>query len=170
MTTGTASHRGTLALAAVAVALGLGLSGCGSGEKTVVTDNGTVTVDQDSGKVEIESSDGSATITGDTGGDLPEGWPDEITLPEGGTITSAVSVTGDDAGWNVAASYPDASQKDLADDVSASMEDAGFEAKGSFTSGEGSVLAFEGNGFAISVIVGSDDSGASLVMTVAKQG
>ncbi len=168
------AHRVSTARAAASIAaavLVFGVGGCGSDETTVVTDDATVTVDEGSGTVEIETDEGSATITGETGGDLPEGWPEQIVLPEGGTITSAVAVTGDEAGWNVSSNYPDLDQKQLTDEVTKALEGAGFESQGSFTSTEGSVAGFEGNGYTVSVIVGTDDTaegtGSTLIMTVA---
>lgn len=156
-------------VAGAALVLVLSLSGCGGGGTTVETDDGQVTVDQDGTKVEIESSDGTTTVTGETGGELPEGWPSEITLPEGGEIQNAVAVTGENAGWTVSSSYPDTSSEDLTDQVTSSLEDAGFESKGAFTSPDGAVSAFEGNGYALSVIVGEEGSGSTLVMTVGRQ-
>ena len=94
-------RRGRAATTSAAVALaflGFGLAGCGGGdgETTIVTDDGTVKVDQnqDEGKIKIESSDGSMTITGEGGGELPEGWPSEVQVPEGGSVTAAMALTG----------------------------------------------------------------------------
>jgi hypothetical protein len=155
--------------AAAALALALGLSGCGGGETTVETDDGTVTVEQDGSKVEIESEDGTTTVTGESDGELPDGWPAEIVLPDGGEIQNAVGVSGQDSGWTVASNYPDTSPEDLTDQLTQSLESAGFESKGSFTSQEGSVSSFEGDDYAVSVIVGPEGSGSSLVITVAQK-
>jgi hypothetical protein len=162
---------GAAATAVLLVALGFGLSGCGGGDSTTVdVDDGTVTVDQDGNKIEVESSDGTATITGETN-ELPEGWPAEVTIPEGGTITSGVALNGQDQqGWTVSVSYPDTAPRDLTTEVTAALEDAGFEAAGEFTSDEGSMAAFEGAGLAITALVGEEGAGSTLVMTVANEG
>lgn len=168
-TDGAIRPRAALAAGLLALGLAAGLAGCGSDERTIVTDEGTISVDAGEGKVEIEASDGSVTISGETGGDLPEGWPAEIVLPEGGTITSAVAVSGEDAGWNVSVTYEGLDPEALGEQVANSLESAGLESKGGFTSAEGALSSFEGNGYAVSVILGPEGSGSTMVMTVAKQ-
>ena len=170
-------RRGRAATTSAAVALaflGFGLAGCGGGdgETTIVTDDGTVKVDQnqDEGKIEIESSEGSMTITGEGGGELPEGWPSEIQVPEGGSVTAALALTGEDQGWTASLTYADKSSKDLAAEVKSNLESAGFILEGEFTSGEGAMGTYSGNGYAVTAMVGEEDEGATLVMTVAKQG
>jgi hypothetical protein len=168
---GRRARAGTAATTALLVALGLGLAGCGGDDSTTVTvDDGTVTVDQDDNRIEIESSDGTATITGETD-ELPEGWPAQVSIPEGGTITSGVALTGEDQqGWTVSVSYPDTAPTELTAEVKASLADAGFEAAGEFTSDQGSMAAFEGAGLAITALVGEEGAGSTLVMTVANEG
>ncbi len=160
--------------AAVALAfLGFGLGGCGGGDgdATIVTDDGTVTVDTDGddGTIKIESSDGSMTITGDGGGELPEGWPAEVQVPAGGTVTSAVALTGEESGWTATLTYPDTSSADLAAEVKSNMESAGFALQGEFTSAEGAMGTYSGNGYAVTAMVGEEDSAATLLMTIAKE-
>jgi hypothetical protein len=165
------------ASAAVALAvLGFGLGGCGGGDgdTTIVTDDGTVKVDVDpdgdEGTIKIESSDGSMTITGDGGGELPEGWPSEIQVPEGGTVTSALALTGEEQGWTASLTYPDMSSQDLAAEVKSNLESAGFTLEGEFTSGEGAMGTYSGKGYAVTAMVGQEDNGATLLMTIAKEG
>ena len=167
---GTRARAGAAATTALLVALGFGLAGCGGGDRTVTVDDGTVTVDQDGDSVEIESSDGTTTITGETD-ELPEGWPAEVTIPDGGTITSGVALAGQDQqGWTVSVSYPDTPAPQLTGQVRSALEDAGFRAAGEFTSEQGSMAAFEGAGLAITALVGEEGSGSKLVMTVANEG
>lgn len=170
MLSGPRTHASAAATTALLVALGLGLAGCGGGDRTVTVDDGTVTVDQGDNQIEIESSDGTTTITGETD-ELPEGWPAEVVLPEGGTITSGVALAGQaQQGWTVSASYPETTPTELAAQVKASLEDAGFQSKGEFTSEQGAMGAFEGSGLAITALVGEEGSGSTLVMTVAQAG
>lgn len=170
-------RRGRAATTSAAVALaflGFGLAGCGGGdgETTIVTDDGTVKVDQnqDEGKIEIESSDGSMTITGEGGGELPEGWPSEVQVPEGGSVTAALALTGEDQGWTASLTYADKSAEDLAAEVKSNLESAGFTLEGEFTSGDGAMGTYSGNGYAVTAMAGQEDEGATLVMTVAKEG
>ncbi len=172
-------RRGRAATTSAAVALaflGFGLAGCGGGDgdATIVTDDGTVKVDvdpdSDEGTIKIESSEGSMTITGEGGGELPEGWPSEIQVPEGGTVTSALALTGEDQGWTASLTYADKSTEDLAAEVKSNLESAGFTLEGEFTSGEGAMGTYSGNGYAVTAMVGQEDEGATLLMTVAKEG
>lgn len=170
--------RGRLATTSAAMALallGFGLAGCGGGdgEATIVTDDGTVKIDPNEGEgtIKIESSDGSMTITGEGGGELPEGWPPEVQLPEGGSITSAVAMNSDDQqGWTASLTYPDTSPTDLAAEVKSNMESAGFTLEGEFTSGQGAMGTYSGNGYAVTAMVGEEDGGSTLLMTIAKEG
>jgi hypothetical protein len=173
---GRRSRAATTSVAVALAFLGFGLAGCGGGDgdATIVTDDGTVKVDvdpdSDEGKVEIESSEGSMTITGEGGGELPEGWPSEIQVPEGGSVTAALALTGEDQGWTASLTYADKSSKALAAEVKSNLESAGFTLEGEFTSGEGAMGTYSGNGYAVTAMVGEEDEGATLVMTVAKQG
>lgn len=162
--------------AAVALAfLGFGLGGCGGGDgdTTIVTDDGTVKVDVDpdgdEGTIKVESSDGSMTITGDGGGELPEGWPSEVQVPEGGTVTSAVALNGEEQGWTASLTYPDTSSEDLTAEVKSNLESAGFTLQGEFTSGEGAMGTYAGNGYAVTAMVGQEDADATLLVTIAKE-
>lgn len=158
--------------AAMALAfLGFGLAGCGGDGATVVTDDGTVKIDTNDGDgtIKVESSDGSVTITGESDGELPEGWPSEITVPEGGKVTSAVALTGGQQGWTAALTYADKTSKDLAAEVKTNLESAGFTLKGEFTSAEGGMGTYAGNGYAVTALVGQEDANGTLLLTVAKE-
>ncbi len=109
------------------------------------------------------------TITGEGGGELPEGWPSEVTVPEGGTVTSAVAVSGEDKGWTASLTYPDKSSQEVAAEVTSNLESAGFTLEGEFTSGEGAMGTYSGNGYAVTVMVGEEDGGATLLITIAAQ-
>lgn len=83
-------------------ALVAALSGCGFvgdrvgervaeelGDRAV---DGEVDFDRDSGEIRIENSEGSFTIGG---GDLPDAFPDEMPVPDGGEIVSTQSGSND---------------------------------------------------------------------------
>ncbi|HYN55789.1 MAG TPA: hypothetical protein VES03_01205 [Motilibacterales bacterium] len=169
-------RRGRAATTSAAVALallGFGLGGCGGGdeEATVVTDDATVKIDpnEGDGTIKIESSEGSMTITGE-GGELPEGWPAEVQVPAGGTVTSAAAMDSDDQqGWTASLTYADKSSDDLAAEVRSTLESAGFTLQGEFTSGDGAMGTYSGNGYAVTAMVGEEDGAATLLLTVAKQ-
>lgn len=169
--------RGRVATTSAAVALallGFGLGGCGGGdgEATIVTDDGTVKVDpnEGDGTITIESSEGSMTITGEEGGELPEGWPSEVQVPGGGTITSAIAMDSDDQkGWTASLTYPDTTPTDLAAEVKSNLESAGFTVQGEFTSGEGGMGTYSGNGYAVTAMVGEEGGGSTLLLTVARE-
>ncbi|MGB8019916.1 MAG: hypothetical protein WCF04_01670 [Candidatus Nanopelagicales bacterium] len=163
-----AGRRARVAAGMFAGLMVLGGAGCG-GDTTIATDDGTVTVDRDDIQIEVQSSDGTATISGSQG-KLPEGWPSQIQIPPGGTISGAVAVAGEGKqGWTVSVTYPDTSPADLKGTVTSSMEGAGFESKGSFSTDEGSMDTFEGSGMVVSTLIGKDDSGSTLVLSVAMQ-
>lgn len=167
---GTRGRRAS-ATAAVLVAVGLSLSGCGGdGDATFVTDDGTVTVDQDGegGSITIDSSAGSMTITGESGGELPEGWPAQVVLPGGGTIDSSGSFSGDEGGaWQVAVTYPDKTAKDVADELRTSLESQGFEVQAEFKTGDATAVTLTGDGYNVTATASDEESGATAVVVVA---
>ena len=157
--------------AAGALALALALGGCGGGDDTIVTDDGTVTVDRDGDSLTIDTEDGSATITGESDGELPEGWPDEVPVPEGGTVVAGAAVSSDgQQGWSASITYPDTSVEDLAAEVKSSMESAGFSAMGEFTSAEGAVGSYEGSGLVVTATVAEEDGATLLGLIVGREG
>ena len=159
--------------AVVMVAIGLGLGGCGGGDATIVTDDGTVVIDQgdDGGSITIDSSEGSMTITGEAGGELPEGWPAEVAVPEGGTVDASGTFSGGDgSAWQASLTYPDMTAKDVAAQMKATMEDAGFKVEAEFTVGDQSAVTFSGEGLNVTATASEQDSGAVLVVVIASEG
>lgn len=160
--------RTKVAGAVAALILGIGLAGCGGGDETVVaTDDGTVSVDQDENRIEIETDEGSATITGQGSGELPDGWPSEVAVPEGATITGGMAMTGQDQkGWTASLSFPDASAKDVMAQFASSLEDAGFTTEGTYSSEDSSVSSFTSDSYQVSVLVAAEGSGSIATVTV----
>ena len=160
--------------AAMLAALGLGVAGCGGadGETTIVTEDGTVTIDEngEEGSITIDSSEGSMTISGETGGELPESWPSVVAVPEGGTITASAALTGEEQGWTVSLSYANTTAEDLTAEVTANLEGEGFSQQTEVNTGDGAMGTYTGNGYAVTAMSGQDDSEVTLVLTVAETG
>ena len=157
-------------VAAVLVAVSFGLGGCGGGDATIVTDDGTVVIDQDDdgGSITIDSSEGSMTITGESGGELPEGWPTQVAVPDGGSVDASGTFSGGDgAAWQASITYPDMTAKDVVAEMKASMEDAGFKVEAEFTVGDQSAVTFSGEGLNVTATASEQDSGAVLVVVIA---
>lgn len=168
---GVRGRAATAATTAILVALGFGLAGCGGGdEETIVTDDATVKLDQgDDGSIEIESSEGTMTITGETD-ELPEGWPAEVVLPAGGSVTSSMEMTGEgQEGWVASLSYPELSAADLADQVAAGLADSGFEQKAKVSTDQGVMGSYEGSGYVVTAMASAEGSGSTLSVTIATQ-
>ena len=54
--------------------------------------------------------------------------------------------------------------------MKSNLESAGFTLQGEFTTGDGAMGTYSGNGYAVTAMAGQEDEGATLVMTVAKEG
>jgi hypothetical protein len=155
--------------AAVALSVALVLTGCGGGADTIVTDEGTLTVEQDGDSITVESSEGSATITGE-GGELPEGWPAVVSVPDGGEIlsTASVSETGQ-AGWTASINYPDSRPEEVAEEMAESLEGSGFTSVAEFTTEDGVAASYQGSGLMVSSAVTADGDGATMIVTVVEE-
>jgi phage replication-related protein YjqB (UPF0714/DUF867 family) len=66
-------------------------------------------------------------------------------VPEGGKVTSAIALTCEDQGWTASLTYAGTSSKDLAAEVTSSMQSAGFTLEGEFTSPDGAMGTYSGN-------------------------
>ncbi|MDN5746437.1 MAG: hypothetical protein L0H31_15150 [Nocardioidaceae bacterium] len=121
---------GSIVLAATLV------TGCSAiadkaGEKAVekgmeAAGGGDVDIDSDGdGKVTIESDEGSMEFGGS---ELPEGFPDEVPLPDDFTLDSSMSMgTDEDQSFTLLFSSPEADVKQTYDDLKSRAEGAGFE-------------------------------------------
>jgi len=93
------------AAAVLAAALILPLTACGDDLATEAAERiaenaggGEVDIERDGDDMTIRNEDGEVAVT--TGGRLPEGFPEDVPLPEGGTLVSGVAAdTPDGKGW-----------------------------------------------------------------------
>ena len=101
---------------------------------------------------------------------LPDGWPMSLALPEGGTVTNVVSVDQPgSAGWTVTVRY-DQAPEEVAAALTASLRSAGFVEETTVSSGDLSMLAFQGGGYRVAVTVGPKGSnGARVAVTVLEE-
>lgn len=125
------------------------LAACGDSAedkaKDILKDSG-VNVDENNGKVTIEGDDGKGSVSFGAGSDLPDGFPeDDVPLPEGGKIISAISSQDGDRETYVVTYQIDSDDADSAmSDYESTLEDAGFTIEGStsFGSDQGSFSGF----------------------------
>lgn len=155
---------GGLALAVAAALAATGLTGCGAEEALAekvaeegveaaagAGSDGDVEVDMDGedGEVRVEGEDGSLVMGSD---ELPEGFPDDLPLPEAGhEVLSAMEVTGEDGHVQVQlALEAGARLTDLAEHVETGLAEAGYEVTGNTTQSSGDLdmvrMQFTGHG------------------------
>jgi hypothetical protein len=158
--------RRTIALAAVGLLALVGLTACGGGDGDSVTiekDGESVEVDRDGGSVSFKSDDGDASTTVGDDAKVPEDWPDDVPLPDGGKVAVATQVERDGK-QTFHLTYK---VSDDADDVIAdygdALKDGGFtlDNESSWSGGSGSVGVFEatGHGWKVTVLtIGSSDA------------
>lgn len=123
------------------------LAACGDSAedkaKDILKDQG-VNVDEDNGKVTIEGDGGSVSVG--EGADLPDGFPeDDVPLPEGGEIVSAISSEdGDRESYIVTYQIDSEDAESAMTDYESMLEDDGFTISGSMSFGgdEGSFSGF----------------------------
>lgn len=90
----------TLRLPALILGAVLVLTGCGGEEiaERIAEEAGgadNVEIDPDSGEVHVEGSEGSFSIGG---GDIPDGFPDELPIPDGLEVAGSASFSGGEEG------------------------------------------------------------------------
>ena len=164
---------------AVAVAgVALALTGCGQAAEQAAEEaaeqaieaqgGGDVEIDADGESFSVEGEDGSEFSVGND--ELPDDFPAEVPIPEGGTVESSSSVQTDGkAGWFVTLTYPDADASELADTSKSEMEDAGFDETSTFSANDTTTTGYEGNGYQVTVsTVPADGGGTSMTLTVAE--
>lgn len=157
--------------ATLGIAATLGLTGCGDVAERAAEEaieqgsGGDVDLNLEDDSLSIEGEDGSLSIGG---GEMPEDFPADVTLPDGGTVVAGSSFEqGGNKGWLVESTYPD-DPKDLADTVEGDLTGGGFDQVGTYSTNETTTATYEGNGYDVVTAVTGADSGSSLTVTVSE--
>lgn len=137
------------------------------GSVNIDTDEGSMSVDED-GNVEIETEDGSFSSSGD----IPEGFPDEVPLPDGLDVGSGAVTDGPEGESYQVAGSVDGDPADVFAELIAQFEDAGFDKESEANNTSGG--SFFGNaGFTdgtwtvnVSVTDGVEGEGAAVTLLV----
>lgn len=137
-------------------------------------DEGSFSVDKD-GNVKIEGEDGEFSIDGGSG-ELPEGFPDDIPLPDDYEIlTGSRTSDGDSAFWGVVGEVSGDPEDVFAALVSL-FEDADFESQSKSESESGgdffgsATFLGGGNLVSVSVTAGGDGENATVAYNVQPDG
>ncbi|MCX6400803.1 MAG: hypothetical protein NTX33_12860 [Propionibacteriales bacterium] len=157
--------RRTFGIAAAALVLPFTLSACGDALENAAENaaeeaikdgsSGDVDVDIDGGEVKIENSDGSYV----SGGDLPDGFPEDDVPLIGDVKFGSRTNDGDTQGWTVSTQV-DSSAADAFDEASAKLEDAGFESQGQST---GTYAGFRSDKYQVVLTSADDQSGGAIM-------
>jgi hypothetical protein len=144
-------------IAASVVALAVAATGCGSDD---ADDAGPSSPPTTVAEISSGATDGGGDETSSPAVELPDGWPDELALPEGTTLLNANQVA------NSTALSIDARVEDpqaAFDTLKSQLSDAGYEIVGStFTptdlGGYGSISA-KGDTYTVAISFGPDPTG-----------
>jgi hypothetical protein len=79
------------ALAVLVPTLGLGSVACGGDEETIETETGDVSVSQDGEDVHVTARDGQFEGRFGESAELPEGFPDDVPIPDGARVVGAMT-------------------------------------------------------------------------------
>ncbi len=127
--------------------------------------DGLFTIDSENGETVVETEDGTATFT--QGGDLPDGFPSEIPVPNDLAVIYVQSAdTPDGQAFSVAgtSSTPVA---DVAADAQVGLESAGYEQQQLTTTPDGALLVYSGPTHDVMMAIGTGSEGeTSITMTV----
>ncbi len=135
------------------------------------SDDGDISIQSEDGETIIQSDDGT-TIIGSESGELPEGFPGEVPLPDGFTIDySQATTTPDGQAFFVGGQAP-GDPAAVTDDYVAARTDAGFEQAQVTTMPDGSFFAFDAGEFQIggSISEGPDADTSDVVINVTPSG
>lgn len=123
------------------------------------------TIDSENGETVVETDDGTAVFTQD--GEMPDGFPSEIPVPNDfGVIYAQSANSGDGEAFSVAgsSSVPVA---DVVADTQAGLESAGYEQQQVTTTPDGALLVYSGPTHDVMVAIGTGSEGeTSITMTV----
>lgn len=153
-------RRAGLALATSAV-LAFAVAGCGS--SAAGGSNASLPPAPD---VSISSSDG--TLIGGEGANakLPANWPAELPVPQGLTLTSALSGTEGSTAGALATYEGPGDSVEILDAINNALVKAGYSVESTELEGEGSTSVFSKEGIKISVAISGDAGDVTLVISV----
>lgn len=122
---------------------------------------------------DVELTDEGVTMTDDQGNEVaigedvavPDNWPAEVPLFEGGTL-QMVTVTGD--GGASAMWMTDATPEEAAAAYGAALESAGYTSESNSNLGGMLVSEYKGNGYTVSMQSIDADGSTTLMVTAAK--
>lgn len=128
-------------------------------------DDGDFSIESEDGETVFESEDGTAVLS--SSGDLPDGFPDGVPLPDGLTIQISQSFDSDDGTtFSVSGEAPD-DPADVTADYVARLEAAGYTQVQLTTFAEGGFFVFDNGVFDVSGSIGVGDGGSFMTISVA---
>jgi len=134
------------------------------GQTVIESEDGDVTIESDDGEMTIESDDGSISIS--EGGDIPDGFPSDIPLPDDLTIIlSQVFEAPEGTTFTVVFTSPDPF-----DTVGPAFMDAleadGWTQQSLMTTGEGGFFAYDNGEWNVSGFYGPESAEEGTSMSV----
>lgn len=169
------THRRTTAIAARAAAgfacIAVLATGCSTeslleeGVERAIEEgaSGDADVEFDSdGSISVENEDGSFQVGG---GDLPEGFPDDVPLVEGEVLTSSRFVEGEETAWSVTLVVEGAASSAFAA-AHDELTSAGYDESQSVDSGSIRSATLDNGDFRVNLTALEGPDGATLSYTV----
>ena len=147
-------------------------AGCGASasekiaEKIAKDATGSKDVDIDSkgGTVKIKGKDGEELEISGSEGKLPDGWPDEVPLPDSAKITSGGKMaTGEGASYSVSATV-DESPEDTLSWYKKELD--GFKESATMTTADGGYSTFTSDDYEVVVTTSKEGSDTNLALIV----
>lgn len=129
------------------------------------SDDESFTIQSDDGETVIKTDDGSAVFT--QGTDLPDGFPDDVPVPDRIEIQfSQSSETADGVGYVIAATST-RSIAELVEEYANRLDDAGFERQQFTETPDGSILVYQRTDYGVAATFASDGAeGTAFQLTV----
>lgn len=127
--------------------------------------DGNFTIDSENGETVFEGEDGTAVLS--QNGDLPDGFPSEVPVPDDLTILFAQSATsGDGTGYSVSGTTS-SSIDDVASQMQLGLESNGFDQEQLTTTPDGSLMVYRSASYVVTAIIGESNDVTSLTLNVA---
>jgi hypothetical protein len=128
-------------------------------------DGETFTIESENGETVVESDGGTATFS--QGTDLPEGFPDDIPIPDSMTVVfSQAAETPEGQAFSIVATSP-LGVDELVEQMTSGLESGGYEQQQLTTTPDGAVMVYQQSDRAVTVAIGGGDvDETSITMTV----